>query len=115
MTHDHKGYSEEKCLRCGWVMGSPPLNCNNDNTPHEFPSHAAARADERMSWGEHLARTQITHVDLANESAAKYLEGQRDEREACIAVVKALPCDSYEITVSRQTVIAAIDAREEKS
>lgn len=36
--HDHKGYSEEKCVRCGWVMGTPPLNCNNDNTPHKFPS-----------------------------------------------------------------------------
>lgn len=36
--HDHKGYSEEKCLRCGWVMGHQPLNCNNDDTPHVFPS-----------------------------------------------------------------------------
>ena len=36
--HDHKGYSEEKCIRCGWVMGSGPLNCMNDDTPHVFPS-----------------------------------------------------------------------------
>lgn len=36
--HDHKGLSEEKCIRCGWVMGHRPLNCNNDNTPHIFPS-----------------------------------------------------------------------------
>lgn len=36
--HDHAGYSEEKCVRCGWVMGNPPLNCQNDNTPHRFPS-----------------------------------------------------------------------------
>lgn len=36
--HDHKGYSEEKCLRCGWVMGHRPLNCMNDDTPHRFPS-----------------------------------------------------------------------------
>lgn len=36
--HDHKGHSEEKCLRCGWVMGHRPLNCMNDDTPHRFPS-----------------------------------------------------------------------------
>lgn len=38
ITHDHKGYSEERCIRCGWVMGNRPLNCNNDDTPHIFPS-----------------------------------------------------------------------------
>jgi hypothetical protein len=36
--HDNKGFSEEKCVRCGWVMGHPALNCQNDNTPHVFPS-----------------------------------------------------------------------------
>jgi hypothetical protein len=36
--HDNKGYSEETCIRCGWVMGHSPLNCNNDDTPHIFPS-----------------------------------------------------------------------------
>jgi hypothetical protein len=36
--HQHKGYSEEMCTRCGWVMGHPPLNCQNDDTPHVFPS-----------------------------------------------------------------------------
>ncbi len=36
--HDHKGNSEEKCVRCGWVMGHRPLNCMNDDTPHVFPS-----------------------------------------------------------------------------
>ena len=39
-AHDNKGFSEERCLRCGWVMGSPALNCNNDDTPHRFPSHS---------------------------------------------------------------------------
>lgn len=34
----NKGYSEETCTRCGWRMGSPPLNCQNNNTPHVFPS-----------------------------------------------------------------------------
>jgi hypothetical protein len=37
-VHNHNGYSEEQCVRCGWVMGSPALNCNNDDTPHVFPS-----------------------------------------------------------------------------
>lgn len=32
------GYSEETCLRCGWTMGQPALNCQNDDTPHRFPS-----------------------------------------------------------------------------
>lgn len=36
--HDHKGFSEERCVRCGWVMGRPPRNCQNDDTPHRFPS-----------------------------------------------------------------------------
>jgi hypothetical protein len=36
--YDHKGYSEEKCVRCGWIMGHPALNCQNDDTPHIFPS-----------------------------------------------------------------------------
>ena len=40
--HDHKGYSEERCVRCGWVMGRHlPRNCQNDDTPHRFPSQAA--------------------------------------------------------------------------
>lgn len=45
MTHDDKGFSEEKCLRCGWVMGHEPLNCNNDDTPHIFPSQLRARSE----------------------------------------------------------------------
>ena len=36
--HDHKGFSEERCVRCGWVMGQPAKNCQNDDTPHRFPS-----------------------------------------------------------------------------
>jgi len=41
-AHDHKGFSEEKCVRCGWVMGQPALNCQNDGTPHRFPSQSAS-------------------------------------------------------------------------
>lgn len=36
----------DRCVRCGWVKGDPPLDCQNDGTPHEFaqgewkaPSH----------------------------------------------------------------------------
>ena len=36
--HDHKGHSEEMCIRCGWIMGHIPLNCQNDDSPHIFPS-----------------------------------------------------------------------------
>lgn len=43
--HDHKGFSEEKCVRCGWIMGNAPLNCQNDNTPHVFPSQLGWRSD----------------------------------------------------------------------
>jgi hypothetical protein len=43
-AQDDRGYSEETCVRCGWRMGSPPLNCQNDNTPHRFPSQQ--RQDE---------------------------------------------------------------------
>lgn len=35
---DNKGYSEETCIRCGWRMGSPAMNCQNNDTPHIFPS-----------------------------------------------------------------------------
>lgn len=40
--HDDKGKSAEMCVRCGWVMGRRPLNCQNDDTPHVFPSQLDA-------------------------------------------------------------------------
>lgn len=40
--------SEKKCIRCGWVMGDPPLNCQNDNTPHKFPSQVEPECDHLM-------------------------------------------------------------------
>ena len=53
--HDHKGHSEEKCVRCGWVMGHRPLNCMNDDTPHVFPSQQAEierlRNGMELAWG----------------------------------------------------------------
>ena len=59
LPHDHKGHSEEKCVRCGWVMGHQPLNCMNDDTPHRFPSQEAeierlrakvADLTQRLHW-----------------------------------------------------------------
>lgn len=38
IAHDDHGKSQEMCVRCGWVMGRPPLNCLNDDTAHMFPS-----------------------------------------------------------------------------
>lgn len=26
----------KRCTRCGWREGDPPLNCNNDDTPHRL-------------------------------------------------------------------------------
>ena len=66
--HDHKGHSEEKCVRCGWVMGHRPLNCMNDNTPHRFPSQEAeikrlhAAGDE---MADAATRQQWSRLDVA--------------------------------------------------
>jgi hypothetical protein len=51
IVHDHKGHSEEKCLRCGWVMGHRALNCMNDDTPHVFPSQRAEIERLRAAHG----------------------------------------------------------------
>ena len=50
--HDHKGYSEERCVRCGWVMGMTALNCQNNDTPHVFPSQRAEVEHEREQSDE---------------------------------------------------------------
>jgi hypothetical protein len=58
--HDHKGHSEEMCIRCGWVMGHIPLNCQNDDTPHVFPSQQSEierlrnLGDDMAYWYENL-------------------------------------------------------------
>lgn len=49
MAEDHRGYSEETCIRCGWRMGEPAINCQNDNTPHRFPSAEATL--DRLKYG----------------------------------------------------------------
>lgn len=48
--HDDKGYSEEQCVRCGWVMGRPALNCQNDDTPHVFPSQLPRHWEGQRRW-----------------------------------------------------------------
>jgi len=53
--HDNKGHSEEKCIRCGWVMGMRPLNCMNDDTPHVFPSQEA-EIERLRKAGDALAK-----------------------------------------------------------
>lgn len=62
--HDHKGHSEEMCVRCGWVMGHRPLNCMNDDTPHVFPSQQAEierlRAALSLAVGELSTHHQYT-------------------------------------------------------
>lgn len=58
--HDHKGYSEEKCVRCGWVMGMTALNCQNNDTPHVFPSQRAVLHDidalHQPNWHDNSGR-----------------------------------------------------------
>ena len=61
--HDHKGHSEEKCVRCGWVMGHQPLNCQNNDTPHVFPSQLAEV--ERLRAEVERLRALITEWDAA--------------------------------------------------
>lgn len=60
---DHAGYSEETCVKCGWKMGDPPVNCQNNNTPHRFPSQVASEAvgdyDERTTWLLNLVGTEL--------------------------------------------------------
>jgi hypothetical protein len=82
--HDDKGCSEEKCLRCGWVMGSRPLNCNNDNTPHSFPSTAEAlRQAEQRGAREATSPTGISLWQMGHE------QGQRDGYEQAKRVYMA--------------------------
>jgi hypothetical protein len=78
-AQDDRGYSEETCVRCGWRMGSPPLNCQNDNTPHRFPSQQ--RQDEE---NERLRRlnsglTRDFNVMLVANSNAEARVQRQDE------------------------------------
>ena len=72
-----------------------------------YYGHEQGCHNGRIPWGPELCPGCVA-------LRRAFSQGQRDEREAAAQRVAALPCDSYEITVSRQTVIAAIRAREEK-
>lgn len=67
-AHDNKGFSEEKCIRCGWIMGHPPLNCNNDNTPHRFPS----QQDDRLA--SMFAAQRELQIDSFNMDPAEMFD-----------------------------------------
>lgn len=93
-AQDHKGFSEEQCFRCGWVMGRPALNCQNDDTPHRFPSHSLVRADERAERIACICDTNPHTTDGPSEYCPQhgrpyveaydggYRAGRADERKA---------------------------------
>jgi hypothetical protein len=81
-----------------------------DDTPCQCDLIARVREDERISWGEHLARTQITNVDLANESAAKYLEGRKDALAEAREAVAAFLVGDTDCDWTYSRCLAAIDA-----
>jgi hypothetical protein len=95
--HDHKGHSEEKCLRCGWVMGRRPLNCINNDTPHVFPSQQAeierlrALVDDyenSISW-----ETTCTNcAKLLDDNYDQYceIEGLRGIQRAVVALARTV-------------------------
>ena len=86
LAHDSKGNSEEKCTRCGWVMGHSPLNCNNDNTPHVFPS--------QLMMSEELQRAILEVNEWLCDSCNTV--SPRNPR-AGVLCIKCPYCGSYDI------------------
>lgn len=82
-SHDDKGFSEEKCLRCGWVMGMAPLNCQNDDTPHRFPS--------QQSLEEQLEAAQTPAWDRLAAQENKRLQEQLGATQAIVEAARQLP------------------------
>lgn len=80
--HDHKGYSAEKCVRCGWVMGQRQLNCQNDDTPHVFPSQL--RLEEQL-------QSEIALKDGLEAEAARLSEQLEATQEALREAADANP------------------------
>lgn len=60
--HDHKGHSEERCIRCGWVMGGRPLNCVNDDSPHRFPSQIAETEQLRAALADRIDYQAVANI-----------------------------------------------------
>ena len=96
-----------------------PANAIADDEGHyvlfsDLPALIArVREDERELLDDDVERALAT---VSSAMRRGYEQGQRDEREACIAAVEALPdwkfCDA--VCGTEQSVIAAIRAREEK-
>lgn len=97
-VYDNKGYSEEKCVRCGWVMGHAPLNCNNDDTPHIFPSQMMTpltfdQQIERVAKAFHEAYEGLApsfNYATRPESAVPWDDVPRANRDLMIYVVHSL-------------------------
>jgi hypothetical protein len=74
--HDHKGYSEEMCIRCGWVMGHRPLNCQNDDTPHVFPSQQA-EIERLRAAGDRLHKASLVEPSDLYDARIAWEEARR--------------------------------------
>lgn len=75
--HDHKGHSEERCIRCGWIMGHPALNCMNDDTPHVFPSQHPVPSPSPYEWSGPGA-LQLIAAERARQTSEKGWTIQHD-------------------------------------
>jgi hypothetical protein len=83
VVREDKGYSEETCVRCGWRMGSPPLNCQNDDTPHVFPSQIAlAERADTLERERDEARRNADGMARAPYGEFEAMREARDEARA---------------------------------
>lgn len=80
-------FSREKCVRCGWTMGSPPLSCQNDGSPHSFPSQAVVAA-ERDQLIEQVTSGRAAEAELRSEWLL--MKGERDRLLAAIRQIEKL-------------------------
>ena len=67
--------SREQCVRCGWVMGTPPLNCQNDDTPHRFLSQMANEVDLHNEWKRRVEATATEVFDWLRNYGSLYDKG----------------------------------------
>jgi hypothetical protein len=67
---DNKGFSEEACVRCGWTMGQPALNCQNEDTPHVFPSQQALIAELEKERDEYLSQRNLDYKRFSEAKQA---------------------------------------------
>ena len=113
--HDHKGYSEERCVRCGWVMGHQPLNCNNDNTPHVFPSQLAEIERLRFDCAElrdGLGRKHDYACRMGALAEERLMEATRltAERDASRLIINDLTAEVERLRAAGDRAYEAINA-----